>query len=687
MSLLLDHTTTSAPHRPRAARRPEIDGLRALAVALVVGYHVGTGRVSGGVDVFLALSGFFLVHSLLGQIARSGRVRPLTSVTRTLSRLVPPAVLVLAGTVVASALVLPETRWRELAGHLFASATFTENHHLVAESVDYAANHAIASPMQQFWSLSIQVQVLLAAPVVVAAGALLLRGPRRRLARPAVVLAVAAVTAASFAWSVGMTRADQQVAYFSTLPRLWELGAGALVALVLAGVRPGRRTGVLLGWGAVVALVACGAVLDGAQTFPGWQAAWPVACALVLLVVADSGGRHGVHRLLGLQPLRWLGARSYALYLWHWPVLVLYLVHTGRESPSVEGATAVVLLSLVLAEATHRLVEQPASQLLRSRRPARALGLVAAGMAPLLVLGTVTTVWLDREAARVAAAADDPAYPGAVALSSHIPATGGIPAVEPLPSLSVIRDDHPFMTGGRCTVEDDPPDAVPTQTEICVLGSDDRERRIVVVGDSHAAHWLAPLGDLAERHSWQLVSLIRAGCSLSTQSEFFEEGTPGYEGCVAWQSRLIERITSLEPDLVVTVGTRTAYGTEAEILPQGFLEAWQQLSDAGLPVIAMRDSPRHLQDVPDCVAQWADADRCGTPRSWVYADGLLETAEDVLPPGVSLMDTSSYFCTDDLCPPLVGNVWVYRDDGHVTGTYMHTVRSLMEDEFLARTGW
>jgi ABC-type Fe3+-hydroxamate transport system substrate-binding protein len=252
----------------------------------------------------------------------------------------------------------------------------------------------------------------------------------------------------------------------------------------------------------------------------------------------------------------------------------------------------------------------------------------------------------------------------------------------------VIRDDHPFMPGAECTVADDPPDAVPTQTEICSLGSDDREHRVVVVGDSHAAHWLSPLADLAEDHRWQLVSLIRAGCSLSTQSEFFEEGTPGYEGCVAWQSRLTERIVSLQPDLVVTVGTRTTYGTDEERLPPGYLEAWQQLSDAGLPVIAMRDSPRHLQDVPDCVARWGDAaDRCGTPRSWVYTDGLLEAAEAVLPAGVSLVDTSSWFCTDDLCPALIGNTRVYRDDGHVTGTYMRTVRSLMEEEFLMRVGW
>src|SRR5687767_14880228 len=222
MTVLVAPVTGRAriPAPPRPVRRPEIDGLRALAVGLVVGYHVFTGRVSGGVDVFLTLTGFFLVHSL-GTHLRGPRPDPLAPIARTLSRLAPAAFLVLGVTAALSIWVLPETRWREVAEHLIASATFTENLHLVDEAVEYAADNAAASPMQQFWSLSIQLQVLVAVPLVVCAGAALLQlGGWRRQGRRLAVLLVAGGTIASFAWALAATRADQQAAYFSTLPRL-----------------------------------------------------------------------------------------------------------------------------------------------------------------------------------------------------------------------------------------------------------------------------------------------------------------------------------------------------------------------------------------------------------------------------------------------------------------------------------
>ncbi|MGY1708155.1 acyltransferase family protein [Geodermatophilus sp. SYSU D00758] len=688
MSVLVDQgpPATAGPRTPR--RRPEIDGLRALAVSLVVLYHVATGRVSGGVDVFLVLSGFFLVHGMAGQVRRTGRVRVLSTVTRTLSRLVPAAALVLAATALLGLAVVPRSRWPELAAHLVASMTFTENHRLVHEAVDYSASNAAASPVQQFWSLSVQVQVLLAAPLVVAAGMAVLHRAGLRAGRRTAVAAVAVATAASFAWSVVATAADQQVAYFSTLPRVWEIGVGALVALTLAGLRPGTRTALLSGWGGVVALVACGAVLDGAHTFPGWQAAWPVLCAVAVLVAGSSGGRFGVHRFLGSAPLQWLGVRSYALYLWHWPLLVLYLVWTGRESPSVHGGVGVVALSLVLCAVTSRLVERPAAERLQARSPVRAMAVVLACALPVAGAGAAGTAWVDRELDRMARVADDPAYPGALALRTATPATGGVPGVTPLPSPIVIRDDWPALPEGACTTEDAPGEPVPVVTEVCVERPADPQRRVVVVGDSHAAQWLPPVSALGARHSWEVVSIVRGGCNLSTESEFIQEGWPDYEECAAWRARLVDRIVALDPDLVVALGTRTAVGPDEEVLPPGFVAAWQQLAERGIRVVGVRDNPRHEQDVPDCLARWGDdAEVCTLSRGVAYTDAVLQQAAEVLPDGVDLLDTSSYFCTRDTCPAVVGNVRVYMDFNHVSGTYMRTVTPLLERDLLALTGW
>lgn len=683
-------TATARPTEAPARRhRTEIDGLRALAVSLVVGYHVFSGRVSGGVDVFLALSGFFLVHSITGQLRRTGDVHPLRSVTRTLARLVPSAALVLLGTLLASLWVLPASRWREVADHLLASITFTENHLLVREAVDYSASNALASPMQQFWSLSIQMQVLLAVPPLFWLGTRLVRrSPWRRHGRALATAAVALVTAGGLCWSVLATADNQPVAYFSTLPRLWELGVGALAALLLGSVRLGPRRAALLGWGGVVALISCGALLDGAHAFPGWQAAWPVLGAVAVIVAADQGGRSGVHRVLSTPAARWLGARSYALYLWHWPVLVLYLVHTGRETPSVLGAVQVIGLSLLLTAATHRLVERPAAERIGARRPAIALLAVAACALPLVTAGWGANTWMDREADRLAAVADDPEYPGAEALRAA-PAARGVADVEPLPPDSVIRDDWPWLPeGATCSTETDDTGAVPVEVEMCVLGDDDRPHRVAVVGDSHSAQWLPPVAALAEEQGWQVVSLIRGGCALSTESEFFSEGDPEFEECVAWRSGLVQRVVGLAPDLVVATGTRTAPGDGEEWLPGGYLAAWQELSDAGLRVIGMRDSPRHLEDMPDCQAQWgAGSARCELPRGSVYTDGLLEDSAGLLPAGVSLLDTSSYFCDDAVCPSLVGNVRVYMDRDHVTGTYMRTVTRMLREDLLPAIGW
>ncbi|WRL65862.1 acyltransferase family protein [Blastococcus brunescens] len=553
-----DQLRASSP-QPRA-RRPEIEGLRALAVALVVVYHVFSGRVSGGVDVFLTLTGFFLAVTLGERFARTDRFNPLRPVARSLSRLAPAAFVVLVVTVLAALWVAPQTRWREVVVHLISSVTFTENLRLVDESVSYAALNAATSPMQQFWSLSIQVQVLLAAPFVVAAVGLLLRATGlARHGRRVAILLVGAGTAASFAWALVAVRADQQAAYFATLPRLWELGAGALAGLLLVDRRPRGLVAAVLGWAGVLGLVACGAVLDGARTFPGWQAAWPVVCALLILFAADAGGRRGAHRLLSRPSLQWVGQRSYGIYLWHWPILVLSMVHTGGDRPSVLAGTAIIGSAVALAALTHRLAERPALDLLRSRRPAWAVALVIACAAPLVVAGAVTTTQLDRQLADFVPAADDPDYPGARAMLRP-ELMEQADEVEAVPPLSVIRDDWARISDSRCVREGGEDPDSPLQPFSCVRGSDDAERRIVLVGDSHVASWQQPMSEIADAHGWQFVSLINPGCNLSTQSEF-RANRSLVEQCDAWRSGLVERIVDLDPDLVVALGTRIAKGS------------------------------------------------------------------------------------------------------------------------------
>ena len=216
----------------------------------------------------------------------------------------------------------------------------------------------MSSPVQHFWSLSIQGQFFLVWPLLVALVALAARGDAARI-RAHLTVAVLGVFAASLTFSVVLTATNQPLAYFHSLTRLWEFALGGLLALTIDTVRLPRRTRVRLGWVGLVGLLACGAVLQVDTIFPGFVALWPTGCAVLVLLAGVTGARGGADRLLTSRPLRYVGDLSYPLYLWHWPVLVFTLVLTGRDRLDLANGAVVVALSVVLAVLTHHLVEKP----------------------------------------------------------------------------------------------------------------------------------------------------------------------------------------------------------------------------------------------------------------------------------------------------------------------------------------
>jgi peptidoglycan/LPS O-acetylase OafA/YrhL len=670
-------TQAALPARDGERFRGEVEGLRGLACALIVVHHVWTGRVSGGVDVFLVLTGFFLTGSLLRQLRRTGTVDAAGAVARTATRVLPTAMLVALATAVTALVLLPVTRWREVLDHALASALSLENQRLLRDAADYNAGHVGASPFQHFWSLSIQVQFLVAFPLVVLAVAWLAARTGRRPER-AVVAVVAMVTAGSLWWSVALTARDQPVAYFATSTRLWELGVGALVAACCSRLVLSARVSLALGWAGCAALLACAFALNGARSFPGAAALWPVACAVAVLLAGDRGGPRGVHHVLGSAPLRRLGEISFALYLWHWPVLVLAQARTGAEAPSLRLGLAVIAASLVLAIGTTAVTDRRLAERLR-RLPGQrgALVAVAAGVLPLVVISASGTAWMQRQAGP-AGHHDAATPPGALALTGAVTAAA---SMDPVPALETLREDWPGYRGDGCAQDDDL-----GLMEICAGSPDGAERTIVVVGDSHAAQWLTPLAALTEHEPWRLVAIVAGGCSLSTDSEVFAPDDPRYEDCRAWRERVVDRILEQEPDLVVTLGTRTHRAIDGgEVVPPGYLAKWQELSDHGVPVMAMRDSPRFPFDVPDCIATAGeDLAQCTLPREAVYDDAALSSID--LPGGVTLVDTSGWFC-DAECAPLVGGAWAYLDDNHATLTYMRTTAALVRAEVQRVTGW
>ncbi len=664
--------------RGRQPQRPEIQGLRALAVLMVVSYHVWLGRVSGGIDVFLLLSAFLMSGSLLTRLEAGERVSVPGHWVHTFWRLVPAAAAVIVATLAAAAFVLPATRWPEVVDQAGASLFYAENWLLADRAVDYyAPDRGLASPLQHFWSLSVQGQVFLLWPAVLIGLGRLADRQRLRL-RPLVLLVFGVVFAASLSYSVITTGSRQQFAYFDTGARLWEFALGTLLAVGASRVRPGLGVRVMLGWVGVVGLLACGLVLDVTRSFPGFLALWPVLCGAAVVVAGRTGHRLGVDRVLVSPALRWLGDRSYALYLVHWPVLVLWLAASGRREAGFLDGAGVVAISVAGAWLLAAAVESP---LRRAAWPSRSTrhGLLAIAAA-VAVAAVPAGVWKTEQATAVggdSAIAQTGArtdHPGAAALEPGAPAAPA--GVEALPAVSTLRGEFASLPG-RCSGAWQPSNPI----LVCGAQVPDGQaiRTMVVVGDSHAEQWLAALQPLAAKHRWRIVSLLKGGCSL---------GEPGSRtgSCDEFNRAALDYLIERRPDAVVTVATAAHRTTPAERMVPGYAGAVRALSGHGLTVVGLRDNPRFASAPIACALEHGlDAPECAPPRVTKLAEAN-PAAGLARVPGFVAVDLTDRICAER-CQARVGNVWVYLDDNHLTKTYAATLAPVLEQRLGAGLGW
>jgi peptidoglycan/LPS O-acetylase OafA/YrhL len=659
--------------------RPELQGLRAFAVLLVAVYHIWFGRVSGGVDVFLFLTGFLITGSLLRAVERDGRIRPVTFLARLARRLFPTAAVVLLAVLLMGWLLLPETRRYDVVSQTVASGLYFENWALAVDTVDYLARDNPQSPLQHFWSLSIQGQFYLVWLALIALAAF---AARRVNVRPrlAVFTACAVVFASSLAYSVITTAERQAWAYFDTGARLWEFALGGMLAIALPLLRLPVPLRVALGWTGLAALLACGAVLEVSTLFPGWIALWPTGAALLVIVAGTTGSRWGTDRLLTWRPLTAIGDHSYSLYLWHWPVLVAYLYIAGRSSATVLGGLLVLALSFGLAYVTKRFVEdRTAPRTAHSRR--WSVAIAAAFLAPVVATAGAAQAQLvdqqERLEAQIAEAlADGDAYPGAAvlddpALAASLP--GGVPVIPP---LHAVEEDKPVIY--------DEPDSCDGARRRCEHGDPAGGRTVALVGASRVAHYFPAFQQAALDNGWRLLVYSKSSCQFTSAPGSEEPDGEFDPACADWNAWALGELERERPDLVVTLSDRAH--TDDERAYQGFVDQWRQLDAWGIPVLALRDLPRFADPVPECVAR-IGADACVFDAEPSHDPTDPSAALENVPGNVGFADLTPYVCPDERCPATIGNILVYRDTSHLTNAYAATLAPVVERTVLDATGW
>jgi peptidoglycan/LPS O-acetylase OafA/YrhL len=645
---------------------------------LIVIYHIWLNRVSGGVDVFFLLSGFLITASLMRSTDRGGRVQFALYYARIARRIFPPALFALVGVVVLTVVWLPQTRWRDTLSDVLAAATYTVNWRLAENAVDYLAAQNAASPVQHYWSLAVQAQFYLVWPLLIALAAVV----SMRLALPArrvLTVTFGAVLVMSLGYSVYRTDVDQAYTYFDTLARVWEFALGGLLLLALPHLRVNRLAGLVLGWLALVSLIACGVVLRAGDEFPGYAALWPTLAACLLIVTAGGGHRLGADRVLRSGPLRQLGALSYALYLWHWPVLVCYLAATGRTVPSGRGGLLVIGASLLLATATKWLLEDRLPRSGIGQRTVRgAFALAAASLCAVLMASIAWSGILSVQQRRADGATEliTHNYPGAAYLME-----GGIlPDVPYRPGPLRARDDAPEVQYPGCAQNQRDSEPV-----VCAFGPADAERTVALVGGSHALHWLPALYELGDLYGWRILSITKSACLFSADVQY--RGGEPYTTCNEWNDKVLRLLAELRPDAVFTNSTRVT--RSPEVVPDGYVGHWRSLGDMGITVLGIRDTPRPWIDVPECVeVHGPDAPACGHRRD-VYGLDQPDAASvhADLPANVILLDLTHLFCPDETCPAVIGNVLVYHDPSHISVSYARTLAPFLGEAIREATRW
>jgi peptidoglycan/LPS O-acetylase OafA/YrhL len=676
MGAVLQRNQSQAPAGARRARyRPDIQGMRAIAVLAVIANHFA-GWPKGsfdGVDVFFVISGYLITGILVREFEARQTISFGGFYARRIKRILPAGLFVIGATVCATRVLAGIDRYHFAAKDAIAAVLFSANWHFAQTGINYFNQSLPPSPLQHYWSLSVEEQFYFVWPWLMLG--LLLSGLRLRLwrqehARLVAGVAIAVISAVSLAWAFAETGHDPRAAYFSTFVRAWELGLGALVAIAAARFTrwdPRLRR-------AIAAAGLLGVVVSFfiVPTTSGVPAPWLLLPTLGTAAVLAAGAGLAGRSLLPLtNPVsQYLGKISYSLYLWHFPVAVLIVAVVPRYSAAYWLAGLALIFGLSVA--SFHLLEDPARRAAWfARRPGHP-PVPAAGWLRYAAACAVIAVLAGAGLVAVRAISPTPLVLGAPVLAGHTQddprSCIGAAALDPRHHCAQLN------AGNRVAPL---PGALPDDTggayacyaylrqpiHPCQYGSRRPGAiRVALIGDSHAAALLAALKPQLDTLNWRVTAFTGQTCGWLP---------PGLSsdcsGLRAIQRALLQRHYAV----VIATEIRVYTSSVAD-----HLRAMRPVATAGARIVVVEDDPSVSAASTACVTRiaYSPTGSCGTPVTVAYQDPdrLAQAAQRLR--GARVITTRRFYCRGAFCPATIGNVLVYRDAAaHVTASYARTV--------------
>jgi len=694
-------------------RRRDIQGLRAVAVLLVALDHAGVSFLQGGyvgVDVFFVLSGYLITGVLVSAAERvSGSGYFLSFYGRRARRILPAATLTLVVTDLAASHLLNLYRAHQVLVDSVYATFFVANRHFASVGTNYFAMGQPPSALQNFWSLSVEEQFYLVWPLLVALAllGLTLRGRRERhlgqpLSRRSLLgleVVAVTVTVASLAFAAYDTHHSSAFAYFSSVARAWELGLGAILWLnVRRLARLSQTQLAVVGWVGLTAILVASVGYSPSTLFPGLPALLPTlgAAAVIAAGLHVEQARFAPSRLLSLRPFRYVGDRSYAFYLWHWPVLILAMEH-AEHSLSLANNLALLVGAFLLSMLTYSAFENPI------RRTSKLRGRTALALWPAAIL-TVFFVsaihWSDyQDAVNLAYAATKteslvapestesaeasetsvggppaagrPASPPAViAAADAVKQARRVPSALSPPALTLASSEYKV-----------PADCISspgqTHSSICSFGHTSSKKTLVVLGDSHALMWLPAIVGFAQREGYDVRPIMKYRCTVPTWA-----GSERESECATWYRWAVSQAELLHPSLLILAAHYSFAG------PTGEMEVRDTIDTANIAafgaavrpaahrIVVLGDSPGQEKEPSECLlSSHATMKTCSYTEESSQAE-TTASVESATKAFGSFVDSTPWFCYQTVCPMVIGHIVVYFDHSHITTPYTEELTPL-----------
>lgn len=644
--------------------RADIEGLRAVAILSVVIYHLDARFLPGGftgVDVFFVISGFLITGILLREYQKTGGIDLLNFWSRRARRILPSAFLVLAITTLLTLLFMSPLLLKHTGRDITAAGYFGLNWRSAGRGVDYSQPGVDLSPVIHYWSLAVEEQFYLAWPLILTA---IFFCARKLGAKPVFMLAGVAgiILIASLAYCLYLAPLNQPLAFFGTFTRAWQLLAGGLTAIFLAhGAVRNKLVAQIGGPLGLLAIFAGFALIVPDKVYPNPLALLPIAGAVLLILagsVPDTSNMAG--RILSTSPMTYIGRVSYVWYLWHWPIF--YFAHVIFPDAGLWILALALAISFGLSVLTHYAFENPVRfhpWLVKSKLRSLGMGLALVAITVLAGLG------VEQYSRRITVTLND---------GSHV-------------RIDDLANNKSPAYKNDCHISQ-----IETKSEPCIFGTPGAKPQVLLMGDSHAAHFFGALEGATSNRGTAFLMRSKSGCPALDGHTWNPKFKRIYYECEQWRKSVLDTVGEYRPKLVI-LSNLTGYAPlddNGENLATGeedrqrlYIEALRRMITQMLQyadrIVIVADTPRLPEDPAECLYHNPGREEaCAWPIDKITTKAFIAPMLADLSDHVTVLDLGPEICPNGLCRAFRDGKPVYYDEGHLAASFSKTLAGTFE---------